>query len=206
MESVADKVLKRIQRKGRGFAFSGKDFLDLATRPSVDKALSALVQSGQIRRLVRGVYDYPRVNEKLGGELSPDYDQVAHAIARSTATRIEPSGNWAANLLGLTTQVPGKIVYRTNGTSRTYRIGGQTIAFQRAAPKELRAKSPIASIVISALRSLGRNRVDDKIIEHLRHRLSSPERKVLLRDARYSEDWILEAVKKITTEKQGTDG
>lgn len=86
------------------------------------------------------------------------------------------------------------------------RIGGQTIAFQRAAPKQLRAKSPIASIVISALRSLGRNRVDDKIIEHLRHRLSSPERKVLLRDARYSEDWILEAVKKITTEKHGTDG
>lgn len=69
-----------------------------------------------------------------------------------------------------------------------------------------RAKSPIASIVISALRSLGRNRVDDKIIEHLRHRLSSPERKVLLRDARYSEDWILEAVKKLTTEKHGTDG
>ncbi len=206
MESVSDKVLKRIQRKGRGFAFSGKDFLDIATRPSVDKALSGLVKSGRIRRLLRGVYDYPRVNEKLGGELSPDYDQVARAIARNTATRIEPSGNWAANLLGLSTQVPGRIVYRTNGTSRAYRIGSQTIVFQRAAPKELRAKSPIGSIVVSALRSLGRNRVDDEVIAHLRHRLSSRDRKVLLRDARYGEDWILEAVKKIAAEEQGSNG
>ncbi len=140
MQSLADKTITRIQRKGRGFAFSGKDFLDLGSRASVDKALSKLTEDGQIRRISRGIYDYPRVSKALGGELSPDYDQVAHAIARKNGVRIEASGAWAANLLGLSPQVPAKIVYLTNGTSRSYRIGNQTIEFQRVGPKDLPAK------------------------------------------------------------------
>lgn len=203
MQSVSEKVLRRIQRKGRGFSFSGKDFLDLATRPSVDKALSTLADAGQIRRVLRGIYDYPRINDTLGGELSPDYDQVAQAIARSTGTRIEPSGSWAANLLGLSTQVPGKIVYLTNGTTRNYRVGNQTITFKRAAPKELLAKSPITSTVIQALRSFGRDGVDANVVTHLRSRLTDRDRKALLRDARYGEDWILETVKAIATAEDG---
>ena len=136
MQSVSDKILTRIQRKRRGFAFSGKDFLDLGTRSSVDRALSALSESGSIRRVCRGIYDYPRVNAKLGGELSPDYDQAAHAIARRNGVRIEPSGAWAANLLGLTTQVPGRIVYLTNGTSRSYAIGTRPSSFCVSLPKD----------------------------------------------------------------------
>ena len=199
MQSVSDKILARIHRKRRGVAISGKDFLDLASRASVDKALSALAKAGQIRRVSRGVYDYPRVSAELGGELSPDYDQVAHAIARSNGVRIEASGAWAANLLGLSTQVPAKIVYLTNGTSRTLQVGNQTIAFERVSPKELRAKPGTSSLVVQALRYLGKEHVDEGTVRHLQERLSPAEQRALIRDARYTADWIFEVLKRIAS-------
>ena len=99
MQSITDKILTRIRRNGHGRAYSSKDFLDIGSRASVDHALSALTKSGEIRRVARGIYEYPKVNPDLGGQLSPDYDSVARAIARKNGVRIEPSGAWAANLL-----------------------------------------------------------------------------------------------------------
>jgi hypothetical protein len=200
MQSISDKVLSRIQRKPHRRAFSGKDFLDLASRASVDKALSTLAQAGRIRRVSRGIYDCPRVSEELGGELSPDYDQVAQAIARSNGIRIEASGAWAANLLGLSTQVPAKIVYLTNGTSRRFRVGNQVIAFERVGARQLRAKPGTSSLVVQALHHMGRDRVDEGVIEHLRRRLGPSERKSLLRDARYIPDWVFEVIKRIASQ------
>lgn len=206
MQSAADKILARIQRKGRGSAFSGKDFLDLAARSSVDKALSSLLENGSIRRVCRGIYDYPRVNKKLGGQLSPDYDQVAHAIARRNGTRIEASGAWAANLLGLSTQVPAKIVYLTNGTSRSYHIGNQTIEFRHVAPKELLARKGSATLVVQALSHLGREHVNQGVIDVLRDRLPQEERQALLKGARYTTDWIYAAIKQIARDGDSEDG
>jgi hypothetical protein len=200
MQSIKDKILTRIRRNGRGRAYSSKDFLDIGSRASVDHALSALTKSGQIRRLSRGIYDYPKVNLELGGQLSPDYDSVARAIARKNGVRIEPSGAWAANLLGLSTQVPAKIIYLSNGTSREYRIGGQKISFQRVGPKELLPKPGPSTLVVQALRHLGQDRVDDAVIRQLRDRLSLSDRKALLRGARYTTDWIFEVLKKIAAE------
>lgn len=197
MQSVTDKILTRIRRNGRGHAFSSKDFLDIGTRASVDHALSTLTKRGEIRRVARGIYDYPKVNPELGGELSPDYDSVARAIARKNGVRIEPSGAWAANLLGLSTQVPAKIVYLSNGTSRAYQVGSQKIAFQRVSPKELLPKSGPSTLVVQALRYLGQDQVDDSVVRQVRDRLSPSDRKALLRDARYTADWIFEVVKRI---------
>jgi hypothetical protein len=206
MKSVSDKILARVRRKGRGLAFSSKDFLDVGSRASVDQTLSALTKAGEIRRITRGIYDYPRVNPALGGQLSPDYDSVAHAIARKNGVRIEPSGAWAANLLGLSTQVPAKIVYLSNGTSRKYQVGKQTIAFQRVGPKELLPKSGLSTLVVQAIRYLGKDHVDDSVVGQLQDRLSPSERKALLRDARYSADWIYEVVKRIAADREDTHG
>ena len=206
MQSTSDKILTRIQRKGRGFSFSGKDFLDLAARSSVDKALSTLRESGSIRRVCRGVYDYPRFNEKLGGELSPDYDQVAQAIARRNGVRIEASGAWATNILGLSTQVPAKIIYLTNGTSRSYKVGNQTIEFQRVAPKEFVAKKRPATLVVQALSHLGKTHVDERVVQILRSRLTQKERQALLKDARFTTDWVYEAIKEIAHNGDSKDG
>ena len=121
MQSVAHKALKRIHNKGSGFSFTAKDFLDLGSRGAVDVALSTLTKQGKIRRISRGLYDYPKHSELLGGMLGPDFDQVAHAIARKSGIRIQPSGALAANLLGLSEQVPAKLVYLTEYRCRRKR-------------------------------------------------------------------------------------
>ncbi len=99
MQSIADKIIKRIRGKGRGQAYTNKQFLDLGSRAAVDKALSRLTKRKLIRRLKPGIYDYPRVNPKLGGILSPSRDNVAQAIAKKNGIRIQPSGAQAANAL-----------------------------------------------------------------------------------------------------------
>ncbi|MEX1040506.1 MAG: DUF6088 family protein [Pirellulaceae bacterium] len=200
MQSVSDKIVKRIKRRGQGTAFSSKEFLDIGSRASVDKALSQLTSRGQIRRVCRGIYDYPRFNAMLGGMLGPDYDQVAHAIARSGGNRIRPSGAWAANALGLSTQVPGQIVYLTDGVSRDYRIGNQTIQFKRTPNRNVSLGEDLPSLVIQALIYLGPNQIDERVIRHLRHRLNREDRQRVLRLARGLGDWIHQAAKQIATE------
>ena len=105
-------------------------------------------------------------------------------------------------MLGLSTQVPAKIIYLTNGTSRTYRIRNQSIAFKRVGPKDLSLKPGTSSLVYQALRHLGKDHVDDTVIDHLRRLLSDSDRRALLRDARYGTDWIYEVIRKVAAEEE----
>ena len=200
MQSIENKILKRIRHKAKGFSFTAKDFLDLGSRGAVDMALSALTERGKIRRISHGLYDYPKHSELLGGMLAPDFDQVAHAIARRSGIRIQPSGALAANLLGLSEQVPAKIVYLTDGRSRTIRIGSQTITFKQTSPKELLPNEKTA-LVVHALRFLGKETVTDEIIHKLRKILSPAERKRLLKDAKYTSTWVPDVVRRIAEER-----
>ena len=110
MQTMRDQIVMRIERLGAGKAFSAKDFLDIASRGTIDMALSGLNRDGVIRRIRRGLYDMPKFNPALGGKLSPDIDEAARALARRQRWKIVPEGAWAANLLGLSTQVPSKII------------------------------------------------------------------------------------------------
>lgn len=205
MQSVHNKILARIRGKGRGCAFSSKDFLDLGNRNSVDKTLSRLCAQEIIRRVASGIYDFPRKDAELGGKLSPDIHEVAQAIARKNGVRIQPSGAQAANLLGLSTQLPAQVVYLTNGKSRTVDIANRTLIFKRVEPREMQPGSDIGVLVTQALRYIGRDQVDKKVIDYLHRQLSESDYKKLLKDARYMEDWIWEAVQRIASrqEQQG---
>jgi predicted transcriptional regulator of viral defense system len=138
MQTMQDQILKRIGRLGAGKVFSAKDFLDIATRGSIDMALGTLTRKGTIRRIRRGLYDMPKVNPALGGKLSPDIDEAAQAIARRQRWKIVPEGARAANLLGLSTQVPAKITYLTDGPSKEVEIGRRSVHFKHARPKPSR--------------------------------------------------------------------
>ena len=205
MQSIHKQTLARIRGKGRGRAFSSKDFLELGDRNSVDKALSRLCAQGIIRRVATGIYDFPRKDEELGGKLSTDIHQVAQAIARKNGVRIQPSGALAANLLGLSMQVPAQVVYLTNGKSRTVYVANRTLIFKRVEPREMRPGSDIGILVTQALRHMGQNQIDKNVVDYLRRQLSDSDRKKLLKDARYMEDWIWEVVRRITStqEQQG---
>ncbi len=197
MQTMQDQILARIDRLGPGKAFSAKDFLDIATRGSIDVALGGLTRKGTIRRIRRGLYDMPKVNPALGGKLSPDIDEAAQAIARRQRWKIVPEGAWAANLLGLSTQVPSKIIYLTDGPNNEVQIGRRSIHFKHARPKAMAGLEGKFALVVQALRHLGKENVGTREIETLRAKLSPQEKRRLLRDTRFGVDWIYDVAKKI---------
>lgn len=112
--SVETRVLRRIRGKRPGWVFTPGDFADLGNDMVVRKALQKICDRGRIRRLSRGIYDNPKTHPELG-TLAPSAEQIVKAISQRDHVRIQPSGAYAANLLGLTTQVPARLVFATDG-------------------------------------------------------------------------------------------
>lgn len=200
MKTMKQKIVERIIRLEAGTAFMAKDFLDIASRGTIDVALSTLVQEGAIRRVRRGLYDRPRMNPSLGGELSPDIDEAARTLARRHRWSIVPEGAWAANLLGLSTQVPAKIIYLSDGPSKKVELGRRTIFFKHARPQGFVGQDGKGALVVQALRYLGKDNTDHDVISRLRGMLSESERRKLVKATRFGVDWIYEAAKRVEGE------
>jgi len=203
MNTLKYQIVTRIRAKGRGCVYSSKDFLDLGGRGSIDVTLSNLTKTGFIRRLSRGLYDYPRYNADLGGELSPGIDQIADAIARKRGWHIIAFGALAANQLGLSEQVPAKVVYLSDGPSQVVTVGQLKIYFKHAEPKEMKTKNRMSSLIFQALKFLGKTHIDNKVILQIQNKLKPKDKDRLLKDARYQSDWIYEIVKKISAKGNG---
>jgi hypothetical protein len=139
-QSIEHKSLRRIRGKGMGWVFSPHDFAGLGSRSAIDLALHRLVRKGAIRRVMRGICDYPRFSTLLNQGLNPDTDQTARALARKFGWRIQPGGSAAQNLLGLSTQVPARIVYLSDGPDRSYRLGNSALVFEHTAFVTTRAE------------------------------------------------------------------
>lgn len=188
LTSVPDRIMRRVRAGGRGGVFTPSDFLDLAGRASVDQALSRLAKSGKLRRLARGLYDYPKVHPKLG-LLSPAPDDVARALARETGSRAQIAGAHAANALGLSTQVPAKSLYLTDGPSRRIVLGKRIVDMRHASPKHLIAPGSPAGTVVQALRHVGPVRAAD-VAQVAARRLSANDKKVLAANALQAPAWM----------------
>jgi len=199
--SVQDKVIAQLRRHGRGKVVIPKDFLDQGSREAVDQALSRLARAGTVQRLGRGLYAYPKVNKRLGIAVPPNVEEIADALARQTGSRIAPSGAMAANQLGLSTQVPAKPVYLTDGRSRQVTVGNFVIVVKHVPPKELPLGSRTSATVFQALRYLGKDAVDSKVVGRIRKVLTPKHRARLLEDAKYTTDWIADAVRQIASDE-----
>lgn len=149
--SAPDRIVKRARSSGRGSVFTPNDFLDLAGRAAIGQAQSRLVKTGKFRRLARGLYDFPKVHPQLG-PLSPAPDDIAQTLARETGSQVQVAGPRAANVLGLSTQVPARSSYLTDGPSRRVVLGKRIVDFRRASPKHLIAPGSAAGTVVQALR------------------------------------------------------
>lgn len=198
MSAVSDSIGKRIRAKGRGSVFTPSDFLDLGGRAAVDQTLSRLASRGDIRRLARGLYDYPAMSQRFG-LLSPDLDKVAKALARQSGARLQVSGARAANALGLTTQMPAKAVYLTDGPARKAVIGRRVVELKHASPKRMVGAGSASGVVIQALRHIGADAIDDGVIAKLRRVLSDDDKKALKRDGRQAPAWLHPILGAITT-------
>src|SRR5260370_12414839 len=197
MQTMKNRIFDRIRRFAPGRAFMAKDFLDIASRGTVDMTLSTLVRDRVIRRVRRGLYDVPKVNPDLGGTLSPDIDQAARALARRHRWTIVPEGAWAVNLIGLSTQVPAKIIYLSDGPNQKVQLGRRTIHFKHARSHILGQEGGMTALAIQALRYIGKDGLDDALIRRLRTLLPEAEKRRLLKATRFGVDWIYETAKKV---------
>ncbi len=196
VKSIEESIRSRLQRRGRGAAVTPFDFLDLGSRDSVDQGLSRLARKQVLKRLDRGLYAYPKVSRLLG-ELSPDPEKVAQALARRDAAQLIPTGAVAANLLGLSEQVPNRVIYLTSGPARSAKVGKLAVTLKPTVAKNMATAGRASGVVIQALRFLGKDNVGDVVIETLRERLNAKDRAQLLKDARYAPAWMEPIFRKI---------
>lgn len=196
--SVPVVVLRHIERRGPGFVFTPADFARFGSRAAIDQALSRLVRAGKIRRIGRGIYDYPKVSSRLG-PLTPSAEAIADAIARREGVRVHVSGARAANSLGLSAQVPARVTFLTEGTPRVRKIAGQTVEFRRAVPKRMKGAGTTAGVAIEALRHLGRSEVTSETVRRLASKLSAEDRRDLLALSASAPLWLRDVVAKVLT-------
>jgi hypothetical protein len=202
--SIAQEIGRRIAEGSKtnpARVHTPFDFLDLGSPHSVGMALMRMVRSGALRRLTRGLYDVPRQHALLG-ELQPTADEIAQALSRRDGTFVQPGQAMAANLLNLSEQVPARVVYETDGPSRTVKVGSLTVQLKHRPPRQVRSASPMSNLVFAALRSVGRDNVNEARVAHLRETLSVKDRSALLKDLPLAPAWMHQHLRFIATPKQ----
>lgn len=202
-KSSVDKVLTRIYSNGRGWVFTPIHFKDLAGTGNIAIILHRLHEKGTIRKLDRGLYDYPKTDPDLG-PLEPSADRIIKALTEGKAVRVQPSGAYAANLLGLSTQMPMQIVYLTDGVQRKVQVGKRQIILREASPRNMKTTGKTSGLIIQALRYLGKQRVDENVVRQIDRQLDEKTRKQLKQDLRYAPGWIADILRKLIEPKRVT--
>lgn len=187
--SIDSLLLRRIRKMKPGSIFTPGDLATLGPRTAVATALSRHLKAGTLSQPARGLYQVPETHPSIG-LLAPSPDRVARALAGKHHLRVQPSGAYAANLLGLSDQVPQRIVYLTDGTPRQVRIGRQQIVLRRTTPRNMATAGRVSGLVIQAMRHLGQRNVGRTEIAVLRKRLGPGDRAQLLKDAALAPAWI----------------
>lgn len=193
-----DSVFYFISGHGRGWAFSSNDLIKKFERQQIDNVLSDLVKGKKIRRVSRGIYDYPKYSELLQKELSPDIEQVARAIGRKFNWRIEVSGESALNILNLSTQIQAKYIYLSDGPNKSYKLFNDVeIEFKKSVLKDIGFKYKESSLIVQALKSLGKEHISDEIIEKIKEQIEPKMYEKILKDTQSTTVWVYEIIKQV---------
>jgi len=195
-QSIDTKIFDRIKRNASGRVFSARDFLDLGSRPAIDQTLSRHCRAGRLRKVARGLYDLPRIDPQLG-QLSPNFDAIAEALKGRDAIRLQPTGAHAANMLGLSDQVPVKIVYLTDGPSRRVMVGRLDIVLKHTTTRNMATAGRKSGTIIQALRHIGPRNVNDKTLAILKRQLTRQDRAQLLKDLRHAPGWVADIMRQL---------
>jgi hypothetical protein len=193
-ESIENQINKSILNYKHGKIFFPANFSKFGTSTAIRQALNRLEDKGLLVRLAHGIYLYPKKHKTLG-ILYPSIEEIALAISKRDKARIIPTGSHALNRLGLSTQVPLNIVYLTDGTSRSIKVKKRSIKFRKASPKLLAAKNDTNILVIQALREIGKENVDSKILKRIKEILSTVEKDLIKQDMKVAPSWIAEIMK-----------
>lgn len=201
MKSIDDHIIIKIRKARGGSLFFIEDFLHFGTSKAVGKALERLVHRNELTRITTGIYARLKTH-KLFGEIQPTTEEIAQAIAKRDKARIVPTGVLALNALGLSTQVPLKIVYLTDGAARTIKVGERTIKFKKTSPRNLSAIGPISRLVIQALKEIGKDNVTEEEIKVILKHLKNEESHRLENDIKLAPEWIRAIMRKALKDKK----
>lgn len=189
MQSIEYKVEKSILSKPRGTLILPSDFIAFGSSDAVRKALDRLQDKEIIQRIAHGIYVRPKIS-KILGPLTPSAEEVADAIIKRDRIRTVPTGSYALNALGLSTQVPMNIVYLTDGSSREIYVGKRKIKFKKTTPKMLMAKGRISKLVIQALKEIGIGNATEEEEQKIIALLKKEDIKLLKHDISLAPVWI----------------
>lgn len=192
--STDSKVLDRIRGHRRGWVFTPAHLTDLGSRNAVASALKRFKAGGMIRQLARGLYDHP-VHDPVLGVVTPSADAIARALVVRDAIRLQPSGAYAANVLGLSEQVPSRIVFLTDGPARKVKIGKREILLLHTTPRNMATAGRKSGTLIQALRHIGQRQVNDQVRMILRRHITAPDRQAILKDLRHAPSWIADLLR-----------
>ena len=193
-DTVENKIFTKIKKAKRGTLFFSDNFSALGNAETIRRTLNRLVQTGEIDRVASGIFVCPQI-DKIIGKITPKIEDIADAIARRDKAKIVPTGAYALNRLGLSTQVPMKIVYLTDGSARNIKVGNYTISFIRTSPKNVAAIGKISRLAIQALKSIGKENISPKEIEHIQNVLMKEKISYLEHDLRIAPAWIKEIIR-----------
>jgi len=183
MISVHSAVEKQIKNKKPGAIIFPADFRGLGTEAAVKMTLVRLVKEGMLNKLGHGIYLLPK-KDPLFGDLLPSPVEVAEAIAKKDKVRIKPAGAYALHKLGLTTQIPMKLVYLTDGPPRQITIGKTVLKFKATTPKKMAMKGKYSGLIIQAVEELGVENIDAETESKITELLRKESPKVLREDLR----------------------
>ena len=193
-----EQVKKRLQDAKEGSVFIPSDFFDIAEAVKINKCLDRLEETGDLRRVMRGIYVKPRFSELLNRDVPPRSDDIAKAIARNYGWTIVPCGGTALNMLGLSTQVPAVWFYVSDGPYKTYEVDGMTLKFKHTDNKnELINISYKTALAVQALKALGKDNVTDKELRGISKQLTENEKVQMLVEAKRVTAWVYELIRKI---------
>jgi len=191
--STYDKIRATIAEEEDGKIIFTSDFASYGTPEAVKKAVIRLSGNGIITRLAHGIYHKPKIDTVLGlGVIAPTLDDIAHAIAGRDKIRIVPTGDYALNSLGLSTQVPANAVYITDGSPRRIDVGkGRGITFKHTSDmKALSYRSDLMMLIVSAMRTIGEKDITEHHLSILRSYLNKVDESDFQEDEKLPPSWV----------------
>lgn len=195
MESIESKVLKKVKSTRRGVLIFPEDFQKIGSSEAIRLALHRLEKENVIARVAQGIYVRPQISKYIGAVM-PTAEEIAISIAKRDHCKIVPTGGYALNALGLSTQVPMNVVFLTDGSPRIIKIGKRTIKFKKTSPKNLLAKGNISKLVIQALREIGINRQTESEETKIIELLKKEKQDILIHDIKLAPVWIQKIMSK----------
>ena len=205
-ENIGKKIVNNIKKCGRGTIFFPSSFMSYGDSKAVSKSLERLTNDAVIIRLANGIYLYPKIDKKLGlGVLYPSIEDIAIQIAKRDRARIAPTGAYALNLLGLSTQVPMNVVFLTDGSPRKIRLGNdKTITFKHTVPKNLAFVNKTAQLATFALKEIGQSSIKEEHLKTLKHVFSTINEKSIEADYKLMPAWIRKMIRDFYSEDRST--